>query len=112
MTRIKISPKPAVSAILNLHKNTASSIKELQAYYPIKAHSSIQTVLSNFDKLPSSGFVRISVVMVLLGVSASTIWRLVTAGTLKTYKLTPRTTAFNVGELRELMTINAKQKCS
>lgn len=59
---------------------------------------------SNFDNLPATSFVRLSVVRGLLGgISAATVWRMVKAGTLKTYKLTPRTTTFNVGELRSLL---------
>ena len=60
--------------------------------------------LSKFDDLPATSHVRLPVVRGLLGgVSAATIWRLVRAGTLKTHKLTPRTTTFNVGELRCLL---------
>ena len=59
---------------------------------------------SNFDSLPATSFVRLPVVRGLLGgISAATVWRMVKAGTLKTQKLTPRTTAFNVGELRALL---------
>lgn len=59
---------------------------------------------SNFDNLPATSFVRLSVVRGLLGgISAATVCRMVKAGTLKTYKLTPRTTTFNVGELRSLL---------
>ena len=59
---------------------------------------------SGFDNLPATSFVRLPVVRALLGgVSAATIWRMVKVGTLKTHKLTPRTTTFNVGELRSLL---------
>ncbi len=60
----------------------------------------ISNALSNFDKLPNSANVRLPVAMGLFGVSAATIWRLVKANKLFTHKLTPRTTTFNVGELR------------
>jgi hypothetical protein len=63
---------------------------------------------SNFDNLPATSFVRLPVVRGLLGgVSAATVWRLARAGTLKTYKLTPRTTTFNVGELRVVLAAKA-----
>lgn len=63
---------------------------------------------SNFDNLPATSFVRLPVVRGLLGgVSAATIWRLVKAQKLKTHKLTPRTTTFNVGELRSLLSAKA-----
>ena len=63
---------------------------------------------SNWDNLPSTSFVRLPVVRGLLGnVSSATVWRMVKAGTLRTYKLTPRTTTFNVGELRSLLSAKA-----
>ena len=63
---------------------------------------------SNFDTLPATSFVRLPVVRGLLGgVSAATVWRMVRIGTLKTHKLTPRTTTFNVGELRSLLSVKA-----
>ncbi len=65
-----------------------------------------QTSTSAFfdaDKYPNSAFVRLPVVKGLLGVSGSTVWRLVKAGKLKTHKLTPRTTTFNMGEVRAFM---------
>lgn len=63
---------------------------------------------SSFDNLPAQSFVRLPVVRGLLGgISAATVWRMVRAGTLKTYKLTPRTTAFSVSELRSLISAKA-----
>lgn len=57
----------------------------------------------NFDNMPDAGQVRLPVVKQLLGVSGATIWRLVKKGHLKTYKLTERTTTFNVGELKQFL---------
>lgn len=66
--------------------------------------------LSSFDNLPATSFVRLPVVTGLLGgVSAATVWRMVKAGTLRTHKLTPRTTTFNVGELRSLLAAKVVQ---
>lgn len=63
---------------------------------------------SGFDNLPSTSFVRLPVVRGLLGgVSAATVWRMVSARKLRTYHLTPRTTTFNVGELRILLASKA-----
>lgn len=67
----------------------------------------ISDVLSNFDELPNSAYVRLPVAMGLFGVSASTIWRLVKANKLVTYKLTPRTTTFSVRELRVALAAKA-----
>ena len=64
--------------------------------------------ISKFDNLLATSFVRLPVVRGLLGgVSAATVWRMVRIGTLKTHKLTPRTTTFNVGELRSLLSAKA-----
>jgi len=64
--------------------------------------------LSSFDNLPATSFVRLPVVRGLLGgISSATVWRMVKAGTLKTYHLTPRTTAFSVSELRSLLSAKA-----
>ena len=103
------SHKSAISAACNSHEKTLSSKQLPQSEHVSKAHNAAQTALSNFDTMPSSGFVRISVVKALLGVSASTVWRLVVAGVLRTYKLTPRTTSFNVGELRAMLAAKAVQ---
>lgn len=66
--------------------------------------------LSNFDHLPNSSNVRLPVVMGLYGVSSATIWRQVKAGKIpKPKKLTSRTTAWNVGELRAALSGNLGQ---
>lgn len=69
--------------------------------------SIIPDALSNFDELPNSANVRLPVAMGLFGVSAATIWRLVKSKKLITHKLTPRTTTFNVGELRAALSAKA-----
>lgn len=70
-------------------------------------HLITHSVLANFDSMPDSAFVRLTVVKGLFSVSSSTVWRMVKAGTLKARKLTPRTTAFNVGELRNILASKA-----
>jgi predicted DNA-binding transcriptional regulator AlpA len=72
-----------------------------------KNTNSINPTLRYADLLPNSAQVRLPVVKGLLGVSNATVWRLVKKGTLKTYKLTERTTTFNMGEIRAL--INAEK---
>jgi len=63
--------------------------------------TSINSALSNFDQLPDSANVRLPIVMSLYGVSAATVWRQVKAGAIPSpRKLTPRTTAWNVKDLR------------
>ncbi len=64
--------------------------------------SSIPEALKNFDLLPDSAHVRLPVVKVLYDCSSSTVWRGVKAGHIpKPYKLTQRTSSWNVGELRQ-----------
>ena len=65
---------------------------------------------SNFDTLPATSFVRLPVVRGLFGgISSASVWRMVRAGTLRSYKLTPRTTTFKVSELRSLLAAKAVQ---
>ena len=68
--------------------------------HPAFQADSINSALLNINNMPDIGQVRLPVVKALLSVSGSTVWRLVKKGKLKTYKLTERTTTFNVGELR------------
>ncbi|MEQ1766102.1 MAG: AlpA family phage regulatory protein [Methylotenera sp.] len=57
--------------------------------------------LANFEAMPSCAFIRLPVIMALYGVSSATIWRGVKNGTIpKPAKLTERTTAWNVGQVR------------
>lgn len=67
--------------------------------------STIPDALRNFDSLPDSANVRQPVVQALVGCSAATVWRMVKRGTLpKPRKLSERLTAWNVGELRKVLT--------
>lgn len=54
----------------------------------------------DFSTLSDSAFIRISEAADLLSISKPTIYRMIKSGLLRTYKLTNRTVAFNVGELR------------
>jgi len=70
---------------------------------------SIPEALANFDLLPDAAFVRQPVVMALFACSSASIWRGVAAGRIpKPKKLSPRTTCWNVGELRKALTENVK----
>ena len=62
---------------------------------------SLPETLKNFDQLPDSAFVRQPTVQALYACSAASIWRAVNAGRIpKPYKISLRTTGWNVGELR------------
>ena len=69
--------------------------------------NTINPALRDFDQLSNSQQVRLPVVSAILGISNSTVWRMVKAKRLKAYRLTERTTTFNVGELRALLTAKA-----
>lgn len=57
--------------------------------------------LVNFDSMPDSAYIRLPVLKALYGVSSATIWRGVKSGVIpKPKKLTERTTAWNVGQVR------------
>ena len=68
---------------------------------------SIPEAVKHFDQLSPECQVRLPVVKIMLGVSGATVWRLVAAKKLNAHRLTQRTTSFNVGELRNLLTAKA-----
>ncbi len=60
--------------------------------------------LLNFDQLPNSANVRLPVVQTLFACSPASVWRGVKSGRIpKPKKLSPRTTGWNVGELRQAL---------
>ena len=64
----------------------------------------IHSTLKNFDQLPDSANVRLPTVMGLYSISAATVWRQVKAGIIPSpRKLTPRTTAWSVKDLRQVL---------
>lgn len=68
----------------------------------------INSALRDFDFLPNSQHVRLPVVKALYGISSASVWRNVKNGNIpKPRKLTTRTTAWNVGELREALASKA-----
>ena len=70
--------------------------------------SIIPDALIHFDSLPDSASVRLPVVQALYACSSASVWRGVKAGTIpKPRKLTPRTTAWLVRDLRQSLA-NAK----
>ena len=61
----------------------------------------IPEALACFDQQPASAYIRLPVIKRLYGVSSATIWRGVRNGNIPSpVKLTPRTTAWNVGLIR------------
>lgn len=67
----------------------------------------LPNALVNFDQLPNSAYVRLPVMIYLYGVSATTIWRYIGKKKIPApVKLTPRTTCWNVGEIRKALAQN------
>jgi predicted DNA-binding transcriptional regulator AlpA len=67
-----------------------------------KIRKDLPEALINFDQLPDSAHVRLPVVKALYACSSATVWRSVKAGRIpKPYNLTPHTSSWNVGELRQ-----------
>ena len=61
----------------------------------------IPEALKNFDLLPDSCHVRLPVVQALFACSPASVWRGIKAGRIPAgHKLSPRTTCWQVGELR------------
>jgi prophage regulatory protein len=64
--------------------------------------------IKNFDSLPDSAHVRLPTVEALFDISAATVWRRVKSGDLpKPRKYGARTTAWNVAELRSVLSAKA-----
>lgn len=64
------------------------------------------TALHYFSELPDLAHVRLDTVKALYACSSASVWRGVKAGRIpKPRKLSPRTTCWNVGELRQALAI-------
>ena len=67
----------------------------------------IPEAVKHFDQLSPECQVRLPAVKIMLGISSATVWRMVAAKKITAHRLTQRTTTFNVGELRNLLTAKA-----
>lgn len=66
--------------------------------------SIIPDALKNFDLLPNSAHVRFPIVQALYACSPASVWRGIKTGRIpKGKKLSPRTTCWLVGDLREAL---------
>ena len=74
---------------------------------PVFQNKSINPALEHFSNLPKETQIRLPLVKLLLGVSRSTVYRLIASGQLKSYKLTERTTTFNCGEIKAFLASKA-----
>jgi predicted DNA-binding transcriptional regulator AlpA len=69
---------------------------------------SINPALRDFDQLPDSAHVRLPVVKALYACSPASVWRGVKNLTIpQPRKLSPRTTCWNVGELKKALAAKA-----
>ena len=70
----------------------------------MRAVPALPDPLRNFSGLPDEAFVRLPVVLMLLGVSRATVWRLCKSGALPApKKLGSRISVWNVGALRNVL---------
>ena len=77
----------------------------------LKSQHQTLTALVSFDSQPNSENVRLPVVMALYGISSASVWRNCKNGNIpKPRKLTTRTTAWNVGELRAALNVKGDQQ--
>ena len=67
---------------------------------PREISESLPDSATNFDALPDSALIRQPTLELMLAVSPSTIWRLSRSGLLRPIKVTERTTAWRVGDVR------------
>ena len=66
--------------------------------------NTINPTLRDFSQLPPEAHVRLPVVKALYACSAASVWRGIKTGTIpKPYKLSQRTTCWNVGELKKAL---------
>ena len=66
--------------------------------------ASVPKSLKQFDSLPDSAHVQLRTVAAIVGVSESTVWRMVKRGTLpEPKKLSARTSRWNVGAIRSVI---------
>ena len=71
-------------------------------------YRNIPDALANFDQLPDSAYVRLPVMIGLVGISAASIWRGVKNQSIpKPIKLTERTTAWSVRLVRQALASKA-----
>lgn len=90
---------------------TCSSSPEKPA--PAYGKASKQVMVPDFDALADSGFVRLPSLLLLFACSRATIWRWVKAGKLPApKKLSHRVTAWNVGELRLVLSAYMKEEAA
>ena len=68
----------------------------------------IPDALKHFDSLPDSANVRLPIVQAICGYSSATVWRRSKDGTLpRPRRLSPGVTVWNVGELRNALTVRS-----
>ncbi len=72
----------------------------------IKRPTDLPESLRNFDLMPNTAWVRLPVVCGLYSCSPATVWRRVQEGIIPNpKKLGPRHTAWNVGQLRQALSL-------
>ena len=71
--------------------------------------NTINPALRDFSELPNEAHVRLPVVKALYACSAASVWRGCKAGIIpRPHKLSPRTTCWNVGELKKALALKVE----
>ena len=73
---------------------------KIQSKFSNKTLSPFPLAAAHFDEMPDSGYVRAPVVLALLGISNSTLWRWVKSSRIPAPKTIGRSSLFQVGQLR------------
>jgi predicted DNA-binding transcriptional regulator AlpA len=82
--------------------------RQIKLTSEVLKQNTINPVIRDFDQLPNSAMIRPKPSAQLLGISIATLWRLIRNDKLKAHRLTERTTAITVGDLRAFMNIKVE----
>lgn len=69
----------------------------------IQSNKSINPIIANIAQMSGDSFIRPKDCAEVIGVSIATLWRIIARSELRTYKLTERTTAIKVQDLRDFI---------
>lgn len=75
----------------------------------IQSKKSINPIIANIAQMSGDSFIRPKDCAEVIGVSMATLWRIIARSELRTYKLTERTTAIKVQDLRDFIEKKAGQ---
>ena len=75
----------------------------------MQQQTSIDPALRDFSQIPTEAHVRLPVVKALYACSSASVWRGIKTGAIpRPHKLSPRTTCWNVGELKKALALKVE----